>query len=156
MVQTLSTLIRNSYLSHLLTLAISDLDETTSPASASAATWINPQHFTYHLFHSVWSTVTNTHLAIVHHCGVKKKSVFSNWSILLLVVQMYHISVFSRLLWVVVESLVCHLTSAWNPKKVITFCKIVFPLQHVGWFVPSDLLSAQTLFSGHTNCTLAA
>lgn len=96
-------------------------------------------------------------LAIVHQFWVRRKdSLVSNWSMLLLAVQMCHISVFSRLLWVIVESLVCHLTSAWNPKNVITLWKIVFPLQHVYWFVPSDLLSAQILFSGHTNCALAA
>lgn len=56
------------------------------------------------------------------------------------------ISVFFSPLWVIAETPVC-LTSAWNLQKVITLSKIVFPLKHVYWFAPLNLLSAQHKFS---------
>lgn len=38
--------------------------KTTSQASASAAAWINPQNFTHHLSHSIWSIAANTILQL--------------------------------------------------------------------------------------------
>lgn len=96
-------------------------------------------------------------LPVLQHslCGLSRQK-HLNRSALLLIVQSQHISVFPSLLWALIESPVFLLTSAWNPEKVITFkflWRIVFPLHHACWLLPSGWLSVHSIPRIYCTCT---